>query len=73
MLSEHCSSSPPLFPLSRIRAVLKAVRLCFLALAACAVGYFVYVLLGVGAGEALDILGDTPAAFLPSDDGDREN
>ena len=61
------SSGPPVIPMHTIRAVLKCVRLFFFTLAAIAVMYFIYVFSSMGAGEALDVMAETPAAFLPED------
>ena len=42
-------------------------RAICLVLAAAAIAYFGYVFLSLGGGEALDIMGDTPGAFVPDE------
>ena len=64
-------SGAPVIPLSRVRAVLKCVRLFFLVLAAGSVAYFVYTFSQLrDTAEALDILADTPSAFVADDETD---
>ena len=57
----------PVIPLHTIRAVLKCIRMFFLVLATLATVYFISVFSRMGTGGALDVMSETPAAFLATE------